>query len=159
VRADFPHTASQWLRGLRLYATLRILNRPAQAMEPESLKEGTAPSFGLTGSKLRAGALDPKAGEPLDRKAIDLDKLDGRIPRSVIRTPPPKHGIDVRNHGPQILVTPMARREFPKASADPCHRAPRRPTLQKVDASPRPDPQRAAQALAQMTSQEVESLM
>jgi hypothetical protein len=109
---------------LRFYTTTRILNRPAQASETESLEEGTPPAVRLTGSQLGAGTLHPKAGEPIDHEAIDLDKLEGGIPGAEVGTPSPEHGIEIRNHGSHILVTASTGRQLPDPSPDPGHRPP-----------------------------------
>ena len=55
---------------------------------------------------------------------------------------PTEHGIEVRDDAADVLVTPRARRQLTHASADPRHRAWRRPALEvdrRVSASaPRP---------------------
>ena len=81
VRADFPHTAYQGAFESATLRSLRIPNRPAQAMETEGVKEVRRPLGGLTSAKLAAVALDEQALQPPVHVVIDLPKLDGGIAR------------------------------------------------------------------------------
>ena len=55
-------------------------------------------------------------------------------------------------------MTPTSGGERPHAGSHLLHRTPRRPSVQVVDASPRPYPDGTAHALVQMTPQEIEAL-
>ena len=65
----------------------RILNRAAQANEPEGFKEGTPPRRRLLGRVTRARALEPQPAESSLDILVDGREVVRRVPGAEVRTP------------------------------------------------------------------------
>src|SRR5688572_28354754 len=109
----------------------------------------------------------PGQTEPLEAKppksvhdiAIELRETDRRVTCAKVLGPAAEHRIDRRDDTAKVLVAPRPRRQPPHTHTHPRHRPLRRPPLQEIDASPRPFPDRPAQALAQVTAKKVKALV
>jgi hypothetical protein len=138
--------------------SLRVSNRPAQAMETEGVEEVTGPVGRLTGTKLTAVALHEHALQTPVHVVIDLPKLDGGVASAKVRAPSAEHRIEMRNGVAHIPVTRGARRERLHPLAYPTHRALSRPPLQVVHPAVPLLPEVSTHALAQVTPEKVKPL-
>lgn len=101
----------------------RILNRAAQAYEPQVLEEGTLPRLCPTGRQPRPHALEQQPAESAFDILIDVSEVVRRIARAKVLSPPAEHRIEVRNDEAEIRVTPPARRQIAHTSTHPRHGA------------------------------------
>jgi hypothetical protein len=58
----------------------RVLDGPAQTVQPEGVEEIARPLVGVTRAEVAALTLQHEAMEPPPRIGIDLDEFPGRIP-------------------------------------------------------------------------------
>src|SRR3954447_16107691 len=118
----------------------RILNRPAQADEPEGLEEGTQPRRRPPSRQPRPRALAEQPAESSFDILIKVGEVVRRVPRAKVLSPAAEHRMEVRNDHAEVRVTPGPGGEVSHAGAYPCHRTLRRAPLEIKDALPRPLP-------------------
>ena len=133
----------------------RILNRAAQAKEPQGLEEGASPRRGPAGGQTGSRALEKQPTESAFDVLVDGREVVRRIARAEVLSPAAEHRIEVRHHEAEVRVAPGAGRQVSHAGAHPRHRTLRGPPLEIVDTLPCPLPDGPAHALAQVTSEEV----
>ena len=136
----------------------RISNRAAQADEPQGFEEGTADLDARRDTPTRASARAPQGVETVRHVPIDMVKLGRRIARAKVVRPAAEYRIHVRNDAAEILVAPRSGRQGSHTSAHSGHRSDGRPSMQVVDALPRPYPDGPAHAFAQVTAEKIETL-
>ena len=111
---------TKWSSGPGMRAP-RILNGPAQAIEPEGFEEGTTPDIGPASAKTTPCAFDEQGAQSLRHVAVHLDKLRRRVPgRSCIRA-----GRSISAVSPRARTSAETRRTL--ISNPPAHRQSRKP--------------------------------
>ena len=148
---------TRWSSGRGMHDP-RILNRAAQANEPEGLEEGTRPRHRPPRGQTRPRALEEQPAESAFDVLVEVGEMVRRITRAKVLPPAAEHRIQLRDHEAEVRVTPGARRQVTHAGAHSRHRTLRRTPLEVEDALPRPLPDRPAHALAQVAPQEVKPL-
>ena len=101
----------------------RILNRAAQAYEPQVLEEGTLPRSCPTRSQTRPSALEKQPAKSTFDILVDVSEVVRRITRAKVLPPPAEHRIEIRNDDTEIRMSPPAGRQRSHTSAHPRHRA------------------------------------
>ena len=84
----------------------RVLDRAAQTTEPQGFEEGTTPLSRAAGTETSPRAFAQEATQPLLDVAVKVMKLRRRIARAKVLTPPTEDGIQIRDDGAEVLVTP-----------------------------------------------------
>ena len=80
----------------------RILNRAAQAKEPEGLEEGTMPRRCLPRGQTRPRALEAQPAESSFDVLVDIGEVVRRIPRAKVLSPAAEHRIHVRDDAAEV---------------------------------------------------------
>src|SRR5262249_42733223 len=88
---------------------------------------------------------------------IEIGEVIRRVARAKVLAPATEHRIEIRDDPAQVLVTPGSWSEGSHALAHPTQGTLRGPSLEVVDALPRPLPNGPAHALAQVTPEKVET--
>src|SRR4051812_25258110 len=139
--------------------SLRILHGATQAMEAEVVEEVARPLRRLARRQLTPRALDAQAAEPLVDVRVDLLEVASGVPGAEVSPPSTEDRVEVCDHLAEIRVASPSWRHAPHLFSHPLHRAPTRPAMQEVHSLSRALPDLAAQALVQVTAEEVEALL
>src|SRR5712692_1574582 len=138
---------------------LRVLDGPAQTVQPEGVEEIAGPLLYFTRVQIAALALRHEAAEPPARVGVDLDEFLGRVPGAEVVAPAAEHGVEIGDDDSHVLHPgPVPAGQLLHALSDPLHAAMGRPALEEVDTLACLLPDRTAHPLPQVTAEEVETL-
>src|SRR5262249_12169901 len=140
--------------------SLRVLDGPAQAVEPVAFDEEIVrPSSSLARALVATLPLHEEALEPPSHVAVDLLELVRRVAGAEVVAPAAQHRVQAADQHPHVLhPVPAPSGQLLHALPHPLHAAQRGPSLEEVHALPRPHPDRPAHALAEVAAEEVEAL-
>jgi len=99
----------------------RILNRAAQANNPEALEEGTIPCRHTTGRQTRSGTLEEQPAESPFDILVDISEMVRRVAGAKVLTPATEHRIEVRNDDAEVRVAPCPECQVTHARTHPRH--------------------------------------
>src|SRR3954468_21998307 len=117
--------------------SLRVLDGPAQTVEPVLVEEVARPTLGFACAEVAPLALHQEAMESLPHVGVDLVELGGGVPGAEVIAPTAQHRVHVADQHPHVLdPVPASAGHLLHALSYPLHAARRRPALEEVDASP-----------------------
>src|SRR6185312_839404 len=138
---------------------LRVTDAPAQAMKAQMLEVLASPSRCLARLQVATLTRAAQGSQPSDHEAIHADELAIGIARAKVVTPAPQYGVQIRNHRADVRMAPGPRGNIFHSLPDPHHGPPIRPAMQEVQPLALLLPQPSAQALVQVTAEEVKALL